>query len=173
MKIPISESYWVEPGRFLAGEYPGWSNEEKARRRMRLMLDAGVDTFVDLTEADEGLLPYAGLLQQEAEARGVEARHLRFAIRDHTAPSPELTRTILDALDAALAEGRVVYVHCYAGIGRTGSIVGTWLVRNRGISGDEAIERIAGLRSHVGLADYRSPEMPEQRRLVRSWQAGE
>lgn len=34
----------------------------------------------------------------------------------------------------ALAAGQTVYVHCYGGIGRTGTVVGCWLVRH-GLSG--------------------------------------
>lgn len=172
MKTPISESYWVEPGRLLAGEYPGNGPRTLLRERIGAFLDAGVTTFFDLTEADSGLIPYADIVESEAAKRGIAARHLRFEIPDHTAPSAELTRRILDALDAALAVGEGCYVHCYAGIGRTGSIVGTWLVRHRGISGADAMEVIADLRSHVALADYPSPEMMSQQRLVRSWQPG-
>jgi protein-tyrosine phosphatase len=72
-------------------------------------------------------------------------------------------REILDELAAAIDEGRTVYVHCRGGIGRTGTVVGCWLVRG-GSSGEEAITTIAALRG-----DSFSPETREQHEFVRAW----
>ena len=52
---------------------------------------------------------------------------------------------ILDDVDAALADGRTVYVHCWGGIGRTGTVVGCWLMRH-GLDEGDPIRRIATLR---------------------------
>jgi hypothetical protein len=51
---------------------------------------------------------------------------------------------ILDELDAALDEGRRVYLHCRAGIGRTNVVVGCWLAR-RGYTGEAALDRLNAL----------------------------
>ena len=48
--------------------------------------------------------------------------------------------SILDAIDAALDGGKTVYVHCWGGVGRTGTVVGCWLVRH-GKTGDEALRQ--------------------------------
>ena len=64
------------------------------------------------------------------------------------------------------AASRPVYVHCWGGVGRTGTIIGCWLVM-QGISGDGAIRRIAELRAGMPDSGRRSPETNEQRRLVR------
>ena len=58
---PIAESYWVEPGRFLAGEYPAHSDDWQARKRIDSLIEAGFDTLIDLTEDGE-IYPYQGLL---------------------------------------------------------------------------------------------------------------
>ena len=64
---PIEDSYWIEPGKLLAGEYPGARDEGEARHKLRRLLDAGITLFIDLTEAGEyGLKPYASLLPGEA-----------------------------------------------------------------------------------------------------------
>src|SRR5690606_4483588 len=112
------DSYWVIPGQFLAGEYPGAADEQAARRKLRALIYVGVNLCIDLTEPDE-LFPYADWLHSEAEAHQRSIDCLRFPIPDYTAPSPELVREVLDAIDAAIADGRVVYVHCWGGIGRT------------------------------------------------------
>ena len=69
-------AWWVEPGRVLAGEYPGNKDRDRAIEKIDLLVDAGVRTFVDLTEEGErDLRPYAGLVAQVAEARDLDLRH--------------------------------------------------------------------------------------------------
>jgi protein-tyrosine phosphatase len=147
---PTPDSYWVVPGRFLAGEYPA--------RRLALIREAGIDFFLDLTEENEySLPPYAD---------GVE--HRRLAIRDFGCPTPDRMRATLDAIDEALERGRNVYVHCFGGIGRTGTVVGCWLVRH-GTAPHDAIAQIARWREGT-LNEYRrSPEGHNQRRFVLAW----
>jgi len=78
---------------------------------------------------------------------------------------------ILDMIDAELAEGRTVYVHCFGGIGRTGTVVGCHLVRH-GKSGREALDEIEYLRRDTPAAWQRSPETETQRQMVRAWRVG-
>ena len=167
---PLPNSYQLPDGRLIAGEYPGDRNHAPAREKLGALLDAGVTCFVDLTEAHE-LRPYDGILAEEAAARGVRARHVRLSIVDVSVPSaPEQMRAILDAIDAELRTGGKVYVHCWGGVGRTGTVVGCHLVR-AGMSGDEALARVAAL--FRSMEKYprrrRSPETDEQDAYVRSW----
>jgi hypothetical protein len=74
---PDSNTYWVVPGKLLAGEYPGARDSEEARKRLRSFLNAGVRHFIDLTEAGE-LEPYAELLAEEA---GSGTSAFQFAMR--------------------------------------------------------------------------------------------
>lgn len=168
---PHPECWWVEPHRLLAGEYPGCPTDEGARPKLRALLEAGIGLFVDLTEETEGLRPYEGLLLEEARALGKSARRVSFPVRDNGVPSPERMAAALDAVDRGIAEGLVVYVHCLGGIGRTGTLVGCWLVRH-GLDGDEALARIA--QGWKGVAKrYRAPRSPqteEQHAYVRRWQ---
>ncbi len=76
-QLPTPDGYWVVPGLLLAGESPGDRMEAEARRKLRRFLDGGITYFLDLTEEDEGLEPYAGLLQDEAAARGQSDVHHR------------------------------------------------------------------------------------------------
>jgi hypothetical protein len=62
---PLPNSYWVLPGRFLAGEYPAAYTAALTRRRLGALLEAGLDTFVDLTSEGE-LEPYRPTLLEEA-----------------------------------------------------------------------------------------------------------
>ncbi len=54
---PIPDSYWVIPGKLLAGEYAGQPTDVGAIDRLKRFLNAGVNAFIDLTEANEGLRP--------------------------------------------------------------------------------------------------------------------
>ncbi|MFN2132108.1 MAG: fused DSP-PTPase phosphatase/NAD kinase-like protein, partial [Anaerolineae bacterium] len=127
---PIPDSYWVVPGKLLAGEYPGAPTVSQAKHRLHQLLGAGITYFLDLTEEGEhDLYPYAALLQGEASALGRTVEHHRMPIPDVSTPTKEQMARILDAIDAALAAGHVVYLHCYGGIGRTGTVVGCYLVR--------------------------------------------
>jgi protein-tyrosine phosphatase len=75
---------------------------------------------------------------------------------------------ILDDVDTALAEGGGVYVHCWGGIGRTGTVVGCWLVRHRLDDGDP-LRAIARLRRGVPDAWAASPQTEAQREMVSAW----
>ena len=150
---PDPNTYWVVENRFLAGEYPGAANPAKARDRITAFVQAGITSFIDLTESHE-LAPYAPLLS----AHQVDYR--RFPIRDADVPrSPRDMLKILDAIDGALAAGGNVYVHCWGGIGRTGTVVACWLQRH-GRSPEEALRELAGFWQTVAKR-HRAPQTPE------------
>jgi Cyclin-dependent kinase inhibitor 3 (CDKN3) len=166
---PIPESYWVEPGRFLAGEYPAHYNEELTRRQIDALIEAGFDTFIDLTGPNE-TLPYANTLLEQASAYGIEAVHHRFPIGDFGLPTPELMNSILKRIEESLQAGRRIYLHCWGGIGRTGTTVGCYLVR-QGRTGTEALQQLAAWWSNVPKSRYHptSPETQQQMGFILHW----
>jgi len=166
---PISESYWVEPGRLLAGEYPGHSDDEHARKRIAALVKAGFNTFIDLTKANE-MSPYLNILIEQSQAYHVNVKHQRFPIRDFGLPTPEQMLSILDMIDAELQAGKKIYLHCWGGIGRTGTTVGCYLVRG-GKTGEDALRQLAEWWKSVPKSFYHqhSPETYEQMEFVRNW----
>jgi protein-tyrosine phosphatase len=137
--------------------------------RIRQLVQFGVTYFIDLTEEGEkDLISYVPTLRREARLVGRSVEHRRVPIPDYETPTVAQMRDILGVLDAALAAGHTVYLHCYAGLGRTGTVVGCFLVRN-GWSGQEALDEILHLRRWLKPGGYPSPITPEQRQMVRDW----
>ena len=163
MRLPILDSYVVSD-RLLAGEYPGSPDPASAERRLRAFAEHGVATFVDLTHPADALAPYAHLLP-------ADGRRIAHPIVDlGTTTVPHMTR-ILDDVDDALAEGGAVYVHCWGGVGRTGTVVGCWLVRH-GLDDGDAMRAIARLRRGMPDAWAASPQTAAQREMVATWKPG-
>jgi hypothetical protein len=170
LRRPIPESYWVLAGRFLAGEYPGSFDQEATRGRAEAFLEAGFAAFIDLTAPEDELLPYRPVFEAQAIARASDIDYRRFPIPDLGLPTDEQMTAILDAIDAALASGRKVYLHCWGGVGRTGTAVGCYLVRH-GRTGTQALEQLAEWWQEVPKHTYfpRSPQADAQVEFIRRW----
>ncbi|MHB8796899.1 MAG: protein-tyrosine phosphatase family protein [Thermoanaerobaculia bacterium] len=174
--LPIPESYWVIPGLLLAGEYPFSLVEDDGRERLRAFLDAGIRLFVDLTEPRESgrlgaLEPYAAALLEEAAVRGVAVRVVRHAVKDMGVPRDGSLERIVEELEEAVARGEPAYVHCWGGIGRTGTAVAAFLSRRFELTGDEALDLLDRLWQEVPKSAIfpESPQTNEQRRAVRAF----
>ncbi|RDB27401.1 hypothetical protein Hypma_004345 [Hypsizygus marmoreus] len=142
---PIPNSYWVTP-LLLACEYP-WTPKNPHKPKLDALLRAGVRTFIDLTEAGE-LSPYVNVLKVRAELLGIDCttiEYYRFPIRDRSLPdSLDHMYGVLDVLRDNENRGRISAVHCRGGIGRTGMVIGCWLVDSgHAKNGEEALSIIA------------------------------
>ena len=161
----LVHGYWVLPGRLLATEYPGHRTAERARRKLAALTGAGVNSFVDLTEPGERtwdgspMVPYDGLLGGNT--------YRRMAIPDQHVIADEGYDEILDHIRAELDAGRVVLVHCWGGKGRTGTVVGAWLIDTEGLGYPEVIDRLQELRAGSRKASHPVPDTPEQRGVLR------
>ncbi|HEV2772938.1 MAG TPA: hypothetical protein VGV57_08965 [Thermoleophilaceae bacterium] len=154
----------------MAGPYPGAKQKQEAERKLRDYLDAGISCFLDLTEEGEsGLRPYGALLRTLATKRGLEVVHLRLPVSDLEVPTEWRMRLVQSALREAVGAGETVYVHCWGGVGRTGTVVGCRRVETDGISGQHVLARIEELRRGTQRAHRGSPETPAQRDMILGW----
>lgn len=155
---PLHQSYEVGcHGIIYAGEYPGDIDSEKARSKIQHMYHFGVRHFVDLTEAGE-LTPYSHLLPPDTT-------YHRFPIKDCGAPdsTEDVQRLLLRLKELQKMDGEV-YLHCWGGVGRTGTIVACHLANHFDKTSPEEVLKV--LRKHFSdmpKAAYRvTPETKEQ-----------
>jgi protein tyrosine phosphatase len=175
---PLRGTYWVIRDQLLAGEYPGEVDPELTDRRLRALIRGGVRTFVDLTDEDEvnedaKLIPtYRSILRRVSQEESVQTTYANIPIEDRGIPSPWTLRCILDVIDRSIGDENPVFVHCWAGRGRTGTVVGCYLKRH-GLAHDaDVIQKLALLRKDVPNGRETSPHTKDQIRMVVTWKNG-
>ena len=162
--------FTVEHARVWGGEHPCPGSDTRLHRaRLATLLEAGVTTFIDLTEhgRENGVTPYGRLLRG-AHWHGLPAAYFNVPIVDTRPPrSWEQAVAILDVIDAALANRETVYVHCRSGVGRTGTILGLRLVRH-GHTPREALRALQAAWAKDPRNTYwpRCPQTESQRRFI-------
>jgi len=163
MNVPLPNTYWVLPDRLLAGEHPYGAHESDARDRLARLCAAGIDYFIDLTELAE-MPDYSPLLPPQTE-------YLRSEIVDMSVPRQVAhMQTLQSQIRAALARERRIYVHCRAGIGRTGLVVGCYLAE-QSLDGKAALRQLNRLwqQSERAKSWPKVPQTPQQADYVRAW----
>jgi hypothetical protein len=173
---PFPQSYWVIEGLLCAGQYPGALDANERSAKLAGLLDCGIRRVINLIPSHETgrdgapFEPYAPLLQTLAASRGLTVECLRLGYPDGTTPERSHMRDILDIIDASMAAGEAVYVHCWGGHGRTGTTAACYLIRH-GQSAEEAIAAIKAWRKT--LPKNHDPFEGQQEAFVRFWHFNE
>ncbi len=175
LRAPMDRSYWVIPGQLLAGAYPGALDPEEREYKLKGLLSSGIQLVINLMEANEkdrsGRLfsPYKEKLTQFA----MEKKHTIFVehypIQDLGIPEKSFLARILDRIDLSLAENKPVYVHCWGGHGRTGTVIGCHLIRHGLSNRDSVLSEIEELRFQGRQMYGNSPETRAQIQMVQEW----
>lgn len=140
--VPIKNSYLIDRTLNLyAGEYPGDKDDEKCKMKVgEGGYWHGFRHFFDLTEEGE-LKPYSQYLPRDTY-------YHRFPIHDCDVPAntASVHRLIEEIIHLGQQGGHgygKVYIHCWGGVGRTGTIVAciyAYLMKDEGLSADRLYE---------------------------------
>ena len=122
-------------------------------RDFELLLALGITAVVDLRAeriADPAFF----------EAHGIA--HRQYRVPDVTVPGPEVLTDAVAWIDEQLADGRTVLVHCAKGRGRSATVLAAYLMRERGMTFDEANDLLQSKRALIKLE-------ARHRRVLESW----
>lgn len=176
VETPTKRTYWVIQDLLLAGAYPGQPEPAKHLARLQALYDAGMRTFINLQEEDETNNAGQRFVRYDGDLRDIAAKqddmisHLRFPVPDGGTPSVDRMRCILDAIDLSIAANRTVYVHCFGGMGRTGTTICCWLLRHGYVDRSSVLSTLTRLRqADKERADRKVPENADQESFVLNW----
>jgi len=169
-------SYWVMPGSLMAGAYPAHPSEESRHHGiLQELLACGVTDFINLVEPEEtgmGGHPFRGYFEdyRRLAPPGLQPEMHRFPLVDEGVPAKETMVRILDKIDELFDQRRVIYVHCWGGKGRTGTVVGCWLIRNHQSTPDKVLTHLMSLTAAQRDFFWHTPSTPEQEEYVKDWE---
>lgn len=172
---PFRHCYWVIPGKFMAGGYPGGRSPDRAADNLKRLLASGIRIVINLMKPEELCCcrnmsgRYEDQLDEVANSRGISVDVIHMPIKDTWIPSRLEMCHILDTIDQAVENAKPVYLHCWGGRGRTGTVVGCYLARHGIAEGREIFSMIRKLRNDTDDRDLPSPETFRQVELVGSW----
>lgn len=158
---PLHQSFHVD-WNIYAGEYPGDKYGKKAEEKIEQMTNFGVRHYIDLTEEGE-LRPYSQLLPKGTT-------YTRFPIRDCDVPSSidDVEKLIRHIQKLSKRNDGYVYIHCWGGVGRTGTIVACYFAENN--SFEKAMQLLRKQFSEMPKSSHRTtPDTNEQINFVKKY----
>ncbi|MEW6359038.1 MAG: dual specificity protein phosphatase 23 [Planctomycetota bacterium] len=129
----------------IKGEIAGMGRPLDLRKDLEFLQDEGVGGIVSLTETP--------LQQALIDEFGMEYRHIPIA--DFTAPEPWQIDEFVAFVKQVVRRNRPVVIHCFAGKGRTGTMLACYLV-SKGRSAEDAIAEVR--RARPGSIETASQE---------------
>jgi len=177
--VPFARSYWVVTGKLLAGYYPGDTIVIEMEKKLRSLLAVGIRYTINLMEDAEHnwsgnlFTPYHPYLTQYAQEIGAEIVCTRHPIRDMGVPAREEMSDILNEIDLAIENNKPVYVHCLGGKGRTGTVVGCFLMRHGIATESTVLQMVQRLRRDDPESHIPSPQSIAQQQMIMNWIKGE
>ena len=175
LKVTFNRSYWVVPKKLLAGCYPGSEDPIEQEKNLKGLTTSGIRHVISLLEPQEygqhndPFAPYVDHMESIAKTMKVSVTFDQVSIKDFSIPTKRQMIRILNQIDLCIKYDKPVYLHCWGGKGRTGTVVGCYLVRHGFAAGNKVIEMIKVLRKNT--CDYLdpSPETREQINMVVNW----
>jgi cell division cycle 14 len=130
-KLNVGDMNWIVPGKILALSSP------TSKKNDGLAPDAFLENFeklkikavIRLNEPlyDESVFSKAGIAVHDME------------FLDGSCPSDSVIMKFIELCDRTIESGGAVAVHCRAGLGRTGTLIGSYIVNKYGFSGPKSL----------------------------------
>lgn len=162
--VPNRFCYRIGEDRIWGCEYPGDRHDSIAIVKLGKALEFGITHFIDLTEKGE-LNPYSHFLPSKVSYR-------RFPIRDVSIPtSIHDTYCLMEQIREILNEPRNrIYLHCWGGVGRTGTIAACWIAFSRHTDFETTMQMLGEYWKQCPKSHYRIvPEHISQHRFIRDF----
>lgn len=189
---PTPESNWVIPGVLLVGAFPAEIDDTITFFQLSEILKSRINKFVclqneyridaqeEMWRSGEALRPYfkdvVNIVENKdkfetfnnsAVCDSAELSFVHFPIQDCGVANDTEVLFLCQQLVQSIYEGNRLYIHCWGGHGRTGTVVCIMLCIMYEISAEEAMERcqiVHDMREHY--VDVGSPQTQIQRDQV-------
>ncbi len=102
----------------------------------------------------------------DADYQKVGMDYKKLQVDDHTYPSVEQLNDVANYIHGKMEKGENVYVHCRAGHGRSAMLIAAYLIKHRGMSAEEAVEQIKGIRHQSTVGKKLIDRKHKEREMV-------
>lgn len=181
---PTDESNWVIPGKLMVGAYPASLDQALHERQLSSILDLGIRTFVCLQREYDGkatewqwktgkrIRPYihdaATMLGRHTKSgRRDEVKFVHCPIVDCDTTADEIIVELAANLLRRLDVGETIYLHCWGGHGRAGTVASLLIGLLYGLNGLQSMQYVQTLHDTRRFPlDTPSPQTQKQRDQV-------
>jgi atypical dual specificity phosphatase len=126
---------WIVPGVLAAGSIPFSAKD------IRSLHQQGIRAIVSLT-----IYPLTTSRDITSDLfNELDITYFHSPVQDNYPPDLVQARKIIQFIAQMETEGRTTYIHCHAGVGRTGTILHAYFL-NQGLSLEEAREQVKSCR---------------------------
>lgn len=168
--LKIKNSYIVIENKLFAGSNPVVLDKTQTKNNLSELAENNIEVIINLTNKSTfeklGLINYSDIIKNFYSNINKNIKIERFGIKDFTVPDKNHMLEILKTIDNYISQNKKLYIHCMGGIGRTGTVIGCYLISKNITDNGNALKYISQLRT--GLKSE-SPETQKQKKMIEEW----